>query len=105
MDKLPTSLNYNTVVAINRMWPHMPIEETTQGKIDKSILSVVAEKFIKKQFARAGKNHTKDFTMSLHYFEVATLERYLRNNVHLWPTDSLEYSLIHKYKNQIHPLI
>lgn len=101
---IETKLNLNTVEAINKMWSIIQIPDTTQGKVDKSILQYTAEKMIKKQIAKAAKKPRKEFTLSLYYFEIVTLERYLRNHLHYWPLESLEHSLITKYKNQLHPL-
>ncbi len=98
---IETKLNLNTIEAINKMWTIIQIPDTTQGKVDKSILQYTAEKLIKKQITKASKKPRKDFTLSLYLFEIITLERYLRNHLHYWPVDSLEYSLITIFKNQL----
>ena len=99
---IETKLNLNTVEAINKMWPIIKIPDTMQGNVDKSILQYTAEKLIKKQISKAAKKPRKEFTLSLYLFEIVTLERYLRNHLHYWPVESLEYSLITTYKNQLH---
>ena len=106
MTTIETTLDLDIIIGINRMWTIMVIPDSTQGEIDRSILRFSAEKFLTKQSSRLlKKNNKKKFVLSLHYFEIVTLERYLRNHLHFWDNQSLEYSKIDTYKNQLNKLI
>lgn len=106
MTTTETKLDIDTIIAVNQMWTVLTIPNSTQGEIDKSILRFTAEKFVKKQTARATKKNTKkELTIPMHYFEIVTLERYLRNNLNVWPVASFERSKVDTYKNQLNRII
>lgn len=103
MNTFSTQLSGNTLTAINQVWQYVEFSENAQGKIDKSILEYTAQKFLKKQISRIGKNPKKEFTISINYFELVILERKLREVLDRMDFESHEFSLLIQYCNQLHP--
>ena len=104
--EIQTTLNHNTLFAINKLWSLMSFPGNVQGKIDKSIVEATAAKFMKKQLSRMGKSTDKDIKITLQYFEAATISNYLRGVNNQWlPSTSLEHIQISNYYNQIHQKI
>lgn len=103
MIPIKSKLNTQALQAINRLWQELEFEDSYQGRINKNIVEVTGAKFIRKQLSCFSKDHKKEFTMSLHYFEAATIKTYLRSAAYTrYHHQSLEFVLITTYCNQLH---
>lgn len=101
--EIQTTLNTNTLQAINKLWSHIDFQDNWQGNINKSIVQFTAAKFLKKQVSRMGKKPGKDFTISLQHFEAVIISTYLRAAALLYySSTSLEHIQVNNYCNQLH---
>ncbi|SCY94408.1 hypothetical protein [Flavobacterium caeni] len=103
--EIQTTLKLSTLQTINTLWPLLDFENTKRDKIDLSIVQYTAAKFMKKEASRIGKPKDKEFKMSLHYFELATIEDLLRTAAAKHLTEFIDYTRVTNYCNQINQKI
>lgn len=91
------------LATINNMWSRIQFDNTTEGKVHKSIAELVMMRFIKKQLSRITKPNTK-FNLVFNYHEAYVIEKYLRAHnaeIHSF-IQSLEYNTILDFCNTLH---
>lgn len=76
--KIEIKIKPPTLQRVNIIVSQFEFERTKQGKIDHSIAQNIALKLARKQFTLLGKAKSKEYKITLEYYEAELLERKIR---------------------------
>ncbi len=103
--KIDVQIKPDTLQLVNIAVSKMRFNQDKEGRIDWSIAQILAVKLARKQFSLLGKDKSKFYKLSFHFFEAHLLEKKIRlmlNHGDLRYAESNNRNTLFNFCNDLH---